>query len=106
VEERLVEVALMRTGAQERVRVHAVSAQDLRDADAVPERIDVHADRRDLPEARLQEPLTVEPLTGERLAHGHVAVGFDPPAADVDPATLGHALGDPREHLGILLLYP
>ena len=72
----------------------------------MPERIDVHADRRDRAEARLQVPLPVQTLARERLAHRHIAVRLHPPAADVDPSPFGDALANALEEFGILLLHP
>ena len=57
-------------------------------------------------ERLLEVALAVDELADERLAAGDVAVGLEPHAADRLPAALGHALLDPLEDGGIVLLDP
>src|SRR5690606_18365643 len=97
---------LVGRGPHEDVVVEASLLQKLRQHRGVAERVHVVADLGRDAELLEEVALPVERLPHERFTAGDVAVGLQPPPADDLPASIGHALPDALEHLGVVPLGP
>ena len=97
---------LGRGGTAEHVGVVAALRQDLHQAPAVPEGIEV--DRRGRLDAELRAEVAPpgQNLAHEGLARRHVAVRLQEPAPHDVPLALAHQPLDPREQRRLVLLHP